>query len=209
MYRCASQSYNTITWCRGRVRADVLEERVWNLVSYLLEEPTYLMTLLGSHVQRLQAVAAQRDRDRESYREQLTALDRESAQWERAYAADAISLERLKVLMADIEQRKASATERLKEIEETQIVDLGPARSFLKQLGGHPESILEKRQVLEALHLVVVYRDLDHIRLFFSLPATETYEAIEHAWTGDWKSIQWDNSLPTVASLVHEPTERR
>jgi site-specific DNA recombinase len=215
-YRCASQSYNITTWWRGRIRADSFEEDIWAVIRWnILEDPTYLRALLGKQADHTEQARTQLLRDQELYGQQLTVLDREAAQWERAYAGEAISQERFKALLADIENRRALTRGRLQEIEallshqQTGQGQITYALEFLDTLPDDPLGLPEKRRILEALHLVVVVRNLQQgqqgiprVRLFFELPMHEHIEGDVYAWRGPetWKTIAWSEDLtPTIS----------
>ena len=201
------------------MRADVLEERIWYAIrSNVLEDPTYLRALLTQQTSRTEQAVEQFQRDHKLYMQQLAALNREAAQWERAYAGEVIALERFRFLMADVESRKSMTQERLQEIEDllsdqqTGQDQTIYALQFLDSLPSNPQDIPEKRRILEAIHLVVVVRHFQQVRLFFELPKHEHAAGDEYIWRGPdtWQSIDWsEHSTPITPSLVHELTERR
>jgi site-specific DNA recombinase len=215
-YRCSSQSDTVTTICRGRMSADQFEEEIWSVMyENVLREPAYLKLFLEECELRTSKAQEQLQREYALLTEQLEKYDRESQQWERAYADEVISLDRFKALMVDLSLRKTSALKTLEEIKSridrrnAEQNQTAHAVTFLETLEAqdNPRSIAARRQIFESIHLMVVYRGPEQARVFFSLPADEYFadeELDEFRWKGPetWKSIDWDED---IAAAVNRP----
>ncbi len=208
VYRCTAHATIGRAPCRGRVRAEPLEARVWEIVEELLREPEAFRLELD----RRQAGISQRyERSADELAtadRELAACDRQLARWHDAYAHEVIDLTEFQRLKAELDQRRTSLAQLRAEItaglEQTaqQQQDIDVAIAFIAKVKADiPQyGIRERRKVLEVLQLYAVYHTAkDKLRLFFNIPVDdpetgETRPMDEFVWKGaaTIPLIQWD-----------------
>jgi hypothetical protein len=163
------------------LRADVVEQRVWEAVMRVLEQPE----LIAAEVARQErSVNEQREEIKRELRVIETALakcDREAQRWADAYAGEVINLAELKVYRADIETRRQSLRTGHANAQ-AKLEAIGPMVQQTKALNDYCGRVrqrlqtfnnAEKRAAFDALGIRVSWIPGEPLRIKGSIPLGE------------------------------------
>jgi site-specific DNA recombinase len=210
-YRCVAQSHNVERPCRVGIAAHKIEGYVWELLEdTILSSPDNLHRYLEQKQSEID-----KSHDQTEYMlEQIGARLEEYVQQRRRlldlYLHGHIDEALFSKTKAGIDQESESLEKLRSEMQaqidgqNSQYAHVATAVGFVTRLlDDLPRASLEeKRRVIEALDVHVVYRDLDHMRLYFDLPispAQSDADVDEFRWRGiaSLRAIQWDNLAST------------
>jgi hypothetical protein len=190
-YKCSAHyaTVNGATWCRGSIRADEAESKVWGKIEHLLQHPD----LIAQEVAQYQDGAAQaQDVSADELRAIQVALrrcDREEQRWAEAYAAEVIDLTQFQGYKTEITMRRQSLLaqqamyERQQQDMEEQIhhgqllIDCcARVREHLKAFTGE-----DKRLAFDALNMRMTWTPGDPLRIQVCIPS-EPVVSIPSCW---------------------------
>jgi site-specific DNA recombinase len=218
-YECQSHNDNLGEHCRKSVSADALEAMVWETIeANLLEEPENLQRYIDLklrdaqhrqdevlHLKRRIARIATELESIATQQEKLLKLHLRGEVKEELYLKTKTSLdqthEQLETLRSELQSRIDVENLRQSQVE--------CAICFVRRLVENlpRASIAERRLVIEALDMHVVFRHLEHngMRIFFDLPCTDDEEAQwlqEFRWRGleSLSAIDWGEGLLVTSS---------
>jgi site-specific DNA recombinase len=165
---------------RRGVMASAIEPVVWTAVERVLNNPALIAAELERRRDGTSTQQADLDREREHYTRQLAQCDKDVQRWEAAYLGEAIDLADFKGKKAEVDARRASATQELARLdaeqyaieqatlETTALVDYcARVRSALSTF-----TLDEKRRALEALHITVRWHPEETPEILGSIPVT-------------------------------------
>jgi site-specific DNA recombinase len=179
-YQCSSLVAKLLAEqrCRGSIRADEADARVWTTVMSVLEQPERI----AEEVAKRQATSDDRqaaiEQEQRALESALARCDREEQRWAEAYASEVISLEELKTYRADIGRRRRDLQAHFEDLEtRRQIVQQAVAQvAMLVEYCGRVReqlqtfSVAEKQQVFDALALQVRWTPGEPLRIEVSIP---------------------------------------
>jgi site-specific DNA recombinase len=179
-YRCASafQHHPGEPFCRGGVRADVIEPRIWQEIERILGDPTKIIAELDRKAR--QEAQGQQDmtKERRAIQKALAALEREAQRWDEAYAHEVIELTELKAKKLDITERQRRLLAQQEAVDAAMhVAHEATARTrdiltyclrIKEQLT--PLDVPRKRQALEALNVHVTWAPGEPIRFEGDIP---------------------------------------
>jgi hypothetical protein len=190
-YRCSSHdaTLNPAAWCRGSIRADEAETKVWGKIDRLLQHPE----LIAQEVLHYQEVSAQAQKEiapeLQLIRTALGRCDREEGRWAEAYAAEVIDRKQLQGYKAEIAMRRQGLLAHQEECERRQseahellqhgqtLIDYcAKVREHLKAC-----TFEEKRLAFEALDLQITWTPGKPLRIEGCIP-TEPVMSIPSCW---------------------------
>jgi site-specific DNA recombinase len=179
-YQCSSHyaTLNSEAWCRGSIRADEAETKIWGKIEQLLQHPE----LVALEVLRYQQVSAQAQteitHELQLIQKALERCDREERRWAEAYAAEVIDLKQFQGYKAEIEMRRQgllaqqsackgrqSETQELLQHGQTLIDYCARVREHLKALTSE-----EKRLAFDALNLKIAWTPGEPLRIQACIP---------------------------------------
>jgi site-specific DNA recombinase len=183
-YKCSSHyaTLNAAAWCRGSIRADDAETKVWGKIEQLLQHPE-LVTQEVLHYQHA-SDQAQREimHELQLVSAALGRCDREEQRWAEAYAAEVIDLKQFQGYKAEIEIRRQSLFAQQAECKRSQ--------SEAQELLQHGQSLIdywsrvrehlraftleEKRLAFEALDLKIAWTPGEPLRIQACIPIDPT-----------------------------------
>jgi len=134
-------------------------------VERLLQDPARIAQAVERRTQDTTDQEATLTRDRRSFERQRAQCERDLQKWERAYLADAITLDDFKAKKADIDTRRASVEQELARLDDhaRQLhqarADTASLREYCARVRAklHRFTIDEKRLALEALDIQVTW----------------------------------------------------
>lgn len=181
-YRCTSSAVelDPARRCRGSVRANDIEARVWTAILEALDNPE----LIAAEVAKLQATMHEQeaaiDQEVEAMDLALAKCDREERLWAEAYAKEAISVTELKAYRTEIGDRRREWERQRRECEQR--------REAMQKAVDQVESLVEYcRQVRSQLGTF----SLDEQQRAFDALALKVY------WTpGEEKDVRLEASIP-------------
>jgi len=179
-YKCSSHyaTLNAAAWCRGSIRADEAETKVWAKIEQLLQHPE----LIAQEVLHYEHISAETQREAtdelQLIRTALERCDREERRWAEAYAAEVIDLKQFQGYKAEIEMRRQGLLAQQLECERRQseahellqhgqtLIDYcGRVREHLKAF-----TFEEKRLAFEALDLQITWTPGEPLRIQACIP---------------------------------------
>jgi hypothetical protein len=191
-YTCNSQHQflDPALRCRGSIRADVIEPKVWGTVLRVLEDPE----LIAAKVARQGASA---EVQRAAIMQQLALIDsalakcdREAQRWADAYAAEVINLDELRACRREIEARRQSLQGE-QEGCQRQLDAIGATVQQVDALTGYCARVrerlqafdhVEKRRAIEALDIRVHWTPGEPLAVQGSIPL-ESIADIPSGWS--------------------------
>ena len=197
-YRCSANKHHASMKCWRTVRADTLEEQVWDVIhNNLLGEPEFL----ALELERRRAGANQQSRvtsnDVELINGKIASLDCQLQRWKDAYASEAINLDEFTEIKKPLDA-EISALSRLRDelagklsaIHHRQ-EEIDAAVLFIRRVSDElpTYSITERRKVVEVLDVRVIYHDAGDVQLHFMIPAESDIDPREI----------WESPLFTLA----------
>jgi len=173
-YRCVSKGYQRP--CKGRGASDELETRVWDVISSNLEhEASELMRKLESYRHDEARQKDQTARQIESLETRLADLSKQQNRLLDVYLAGTIDQVTYADRKASIDKEMADLQQAVDSLRSAAPASLDQALETLRHAGDLSQrvTIAQRREVLEHLKVYVVYKDMDHVRVFFNLPGFE------------------------------------
>jgi site-specific DNA recombinase len=179
-YKCSSHyaTLNAAAWCRGSIRADEAETKVWGKIEQMLQHPE----IIAQEVLHYQHASDQTQREiaheLQLISSALGRCDREGQRWAEAYAAEVIDLKQFQGYKAEIEVRRQSLF--------VQQAECKRAQSDAQELLQHGQSLIdycgrvrehlrvftleEKRLAFEALDLKIAWTPGEPLRIQACIP---------------------------------------
>jgi site-specific DNA recombinase len=151
VYRCSSRStfMEPSKRCKGILKADDAERRVWAAIEQVLQQPE----IIAAEVTRQQASADEQRaeilREVSLLEDALTKCEREEQRWSQAYVAEVIDLAELKGYRAEIGTRRQSLLDQRQHLQ-TKLDNIGQAVEHVEALMGYCERVRLKLQTFDA-----------------------------------------------------------
>ncbi|MBI3327032.1 MAG: hypothetical protein HYZ81_10070 [Nitrospinae bacterium] len=107
-YQCSSQVAKLLPeqWCRGSVRVEEADARVWGAVLSVLNQPEQIAEEVEKRCASLEEQEASLVQEQRAIESVLARCDREEQRWAEAYAVEVINLAELKAYRAEIAERR-------------------------------------------------------------------------------------------------------
>jgi site-specific DNA recombinase len=181
-YRCYRPAFQDVVapHIRRSVQASAVEPVVWDAVERALNNPALIAAEIDRRKDNASTQHADLDRERHEYTRQIAQCEKELSRWYAAYAKEVIDLDDFQKRKAEVDTRRASAEQELarldaeyhalvqSELETASLIDYcARVRTKLQHF-----TLEEKRQVLQALNITVIWHPGKPLRIHGSIPVT-------------------------------------
>jgi site-specific DNA recombinase len=209
-YECQSHNDHLGIRCRKSVSADAIEEAIWEVIEdSVLTEPSSLaryIDLKQRDAHQRQAEVSHVRHPLAQVRTELQAIDAKQQKLLNLHLNDYIDQAMFSANKTTLDHERDSLVALRSELEarlNAESLQQSQVRVAITYLERVVEklpraSIAERRLVIESLDVHVVYRDMEHMRMFFDLPLTDDQDEQflqEFRWKGieSLQAIDWDN----------------